>query len=191
MVTRFIDGQGFYWDEPEVIQRIVAAVKQVHTLPAIEAVFSPFREVERWVKVAQSLHITFPKNFDLLLKKMDEIESIERENTQPSLGLCHNDLFSTNVLDDGNIRIVDWEFAGTGDIFFDLATIADSFSSEQDEYLLECYFGEVTSIHLSKLERMKFMVILWNAMWGLVQSNLGDVYTSTAEGLFASAEGML
>jgi len=191
MVTRFIDGKILHWDELEEIQRIVAAVKRVHTLPAIEAAFSPFREVERWVKIAQSLHIAFPKNFDLLLKNMDAIESIERESNPPLLGLCHNDLFPTNVLDDGNIRIIDWEFAGIGDIFFDLATLANSLSSEKDEYILECYFGEVTSSHLSKLQRMRYMVVLWNAMWALVQSNLGYAYTTLAEELFARAEQML
>ena len=39
--------------------------------------------------------------------------------------LCHNDLLTANFIDDGiRIRIVDWEYAATGDVFFDLANFA-------------------------------------------------------------------
>ena len=38
---------------------------------------------------------------------------------------CHNDLLTANFIDDGSrIRIVDWEYAGMGDVFFDLANFA-------------------------------------------------------------------
>ena len=38
---------------------------------------------------------------------------------------CHNDLLTANFIDDGTrIRIVDWEYAGMGDRFFDLANFA-------------------------------------------------------------------
>ena len=38
---------------------------------------------------------------------------------------CHNDLLSDNLIDDGRrIRIVDWEYAGMGDVFFDLASFS-------------------------------------------------------------------
>ena len=38
---------------------------------------------------------------------------------------CHNDLLNANFIDDGRrVRIVDWEYAGMGDVFFDLANFA-------------------------------------------------------------------
>ena len=38
---------------------------------------------------------------------------------------CHNDLLTANFIDDGSrIRIVDWEYAGMGDVYFDLANFA-------------------------------------------------------------------
>src|SRR4029077_12946944 len=37
---------------------------------------------------------------------------------------CHNDLLNANFLDDGEVRIVDWEYAGMGDRFFDLANFS-------------------------------------------------------------------
>ena len=42
---------------------------------------------------------------------------------------CHNDLLNANFIDDGvRIRIVDWEYAGMGDPFFDSATSASTTS---------------------------------------------------------------
>ena len=38
---------------------------------------------------------------------------------------CHNDLLNANFIDDGaRIRIVDWEYAGMGDPFFDLGNVS-------------------------------------------------------------------
>ena len=38
---------------------------------------------------------------------------------------CHNDLLNANFLEDGErLWIVDWEYAGMGDRFFDLANFA-------------------------------------------------------------------
>ena len=38
---------------------------------------------------------------------------------------CHNDLLNANFIDDGaRIRIIDWEYAGMGDPFFDLGNFS-------------------------------------------------------------------
>ena len=59
---------------------------------------------------------------------------------------CHNDLLNANFIDDGSrIRIVDWEYAGMGDVFFDLAnfSINHGLDRRAPAALLEAYFGEV------------------------------------------------
>ena len=38
---------------------------------------------------------------------------------------CHNDLLTANLLHDGaRVRIVDWEYAGMGDRYFDLGNLS-------------------------------------------------------------------
>ena len=59
---------------------------------------------------------------------------------------CHNDLLNANFIDDGErLRIVDWEYAGMGDPFFDLGnfSINHELPPEADEALLRAYDGEV------------------------------------------------
>src|SRR6478736_775822 len=59
---------------------------------------------------------------------------------------CHNDLLNANFIDDGaRIRIVDWEYAGMGDPFFDLGnfSINHELTADQDEVLLLAHDGTV------------------------------------------------
>ena len=58
---------------------------------------------------------------------------------------CHNDLLNANFLDDGErLCIVDWEYAGMGDRFFDLAnfSINHELDADASAVLLEAYFGD-------------------------------------------------
>src|SRR5205823_10071885 len=85
---------------------------------------------------------------------------------------CHNDLLNANFLDDNSIRIVDWEYAGMGDRFFDLAnfSVNHEFEVEDDRRLLATYFGEARDADLASLRMMRFMSDFREAMWGVLQS---------------------
>lgn len=103
---------------------------------------------------------------------------------------CHNDLLNANFLDDGEIRIVDWEYAGMGDRFFDLANLSvnHEFGGGADQALLEAYFGEATQEALGQLRQMKFMSDFREAMWGVLQSGISTLdfdFTAYAEKHFA------
>jgi hypothetical protein len=45
-------------------------------------------------------------------------------------------------------------------------------SGELEAYLLKCYFGEAGSINRARLEGMKFMLLFFTAMWGLLQHGM-------------------
>ena len=85
---------------------------------------------------------------------------------------------NANLLDDGErLCIVDWEYAGMGDPFFDLANF--SVNHELDEpgrhLLLEAYFGEVRTDDVAALELMRFMSDFREAMWGVVQTAVSEL----------------
>ena len=182
LVTRYIQGHHWTLDEyrtRENLRRIVETVKRLHALPPVEAVFSPFRRVELFSGQARDMGVPFPKDFDEFLLKMDMIEQEQSRDPGPWSRFCHNDLFCVNVLDDGDaVRFVDWEFAGVGDIYFDLATLLYAFDSretlprELEEYVLACYFGEVRAAHWARLEGMTTMLMFFSAAWGMLQHGL-------------------
>src|SRR6266540_177225 len=55
---------------------------------------------------------------------------------------CHNDLLPANLIHDGaRVRIVDWEYAGMGDRYFDLGNLAvnSGLGPADEAALLEAY----------------------------------------------------
>jgi thiamine kinase-like enzyme len=99
-----------------------------------------------------------------------------RSGAQP-LVPCHNDLLNANYLDDGKIRIVDWEYAGMGDRFFDLAnfSVNHEFGVEDDRRLLAAYFGIEREGDLAALRLMRFMSDFREAMLGVLQSGISEL----------------
>ena len=91
---------------------------------------------------------------------------------------CHNDLLNANFLDDGErLRIVDWEYAGMGDRFFDLANF--SINHELDDAasaaLLEAYFGEVRDEDVAGARAHALHVRLPRGDVGVVQSAVSEL----------------
>jgi len=181
LVTRYIHGRHLTLEEyrtQENLRRIVTTVKRLHALPPVRAVFSPFNRVEKYADQARSMRVPFPKDFDRMLQKMGEIEREQAQDPYPWRRFCHNDLFCVNVLDDGDIWFIDWEFAGMGDIYFDLATLTyaydspDTLSLELQDYVLRRYFGETTDENRARLQGMKYMVMFFSALWSLLQQGL-------------------
>ena len=84
---------------------------------------------------------------------------------------CHNDYLNGNFIFDGEVRIVDWEYAGMGDPFFDLANLSvnHGFDAAADEAILGDYFGRCTEQLSATLSLMKLVSEMREAMWGVVQ----------------------
>jgi thiamine kinase-like enzyme len=174
IVARFISGKDIPAEEigtEENIQRVLESMKAYHALDFFPGSFSPFRVVEEYVKTASGFNVKLPEKMDWYLVKSLEIENaMYRDGLTPQP--CHNDLLNGNFIDDGTrIRILDWEYAGMGDIFFDLGNFAmqHEFNYKQDEILLRAYFGNVTESQHAHLKLMKIMSDLREAMWGMVQ----------------------
>ncbi|MEW5988387.1 MAG: phosphotransferase [Chloroflexota bacterium] len=188
LVTRFIAGRPIppaEMGQPENIERVAEALRRIHHLPAVAATFSPFRTVEEYTQTARRYGVAFPADFGWYLERMKEIEqAFLRDPFTPCL--CHNDLLNENFLDDGRLRILDWEYAGMGDPFFDLANFAahHQLSDDQQHHLLSCYFTPPNSkpstfnLQSSIFARLKLMEIMSDfreAMWGLVQCGISDL----------------
>jgi thiamine kinase-like enzyme len=181
IVARFISGKGIPAEEigtEENIKRVLEAMKAYHALEYFPGSFSPFRVAEEYAKTASSFNVKLPEKMEWHLEKSSEIEKAMYGREPLKLRPCHNDLLNLNFIDDGNrIRILDWEYAGMGDIFFDLGNFAvqHEFNDEQDEILLRAYFGNPTDSHRAHLKLMKIMSDLREAMWAQVQIGVSQL----------------
>jgi len=114
---------------------------------------------------------------------------------------CHNDLLPSNfLLDGGRVTILDWEYAGMGDRYFDLGNLSvnNAFTPDDDARLLDAYFGPggATRRRRARLALMRLMSDYREAMWGVVQAAVSDLdfdFLAYAERHFsrlrAAAEG--
>jgi len=179
LVTRLVEGVPLPRDEmrrAENIRRIAAALHRIHEMPEIPGAFSPFRTVENYARTAQEHGVPFPTSFARLLEHMHEIE-IAFLTSPVALHVCHNDLLDENFMDDGGIRILDWEYAGMGDIFFDLGNFCanQSFGEDHEELLLRSYFGNVRPNQRARLKLMRIMSDFREAMWGQMQIAISEL----------------
>jgi thiamine kinase-like enzyme len=179
LVTRFINGRPIPPEEirqPENIRRVAEILHRMHSLPNIPGVFSAFQVVRDYAEIARRYNVSVPENFEWLLRQMNDAESVLMTQTLIQRP-CHNDLLNGNFLLTDKLYILDWEYAGMGDIFFDLANFSNNHELSEDENhsLLDCYFGEVTLQNLAHLNIMKIMSDFREAMWGLVQIGISNL----------------
>jgi len=178
LVTRFIDGDVVASEairEAEALRRVAQSLRAVHAGPPIAARFDPFRVVEAYAVTASTHGVTIPPAYE---RARETAALVERARGTVPERPCHNDLLTANFIDDGDrLRIVDWEYAGMGDVFFDLANFAVNNGLTADETIafLRAYFGEVRFEHARTLTLMRFMSDFREAMWGVVQQALSDL----------------
>jgi thiamine kinase-like enzyme len=178
LITRFIEGEPIPVErmrDPRNLHRVASALRAVHAGPEVSGSFDSFRVVERYLETALERGGAEPDRFSWAHGIARGIEST-RAGEAPCF--CHNDLLNANFIDDGErIRIVDWEYAGMGDRFFDLANFAINNELDEDarRSLLEEYFGQVRAEDQRALELMRFMSDFREAMWGVVQTVVSEL----------------
>ena len=178
LVTRFIEGEIVPVETmrtPAAIARVATSLRAVHAGPAIPSRFDSFRVVEAYRATAATHGIATPSAYEEAKRLADLVERARGRTPERP---CHNDLLNANFIDDGHlIRIVDWEYSGMGDVFFDLANFAinHELSAAQMTLLLEAYFGDVRPEHERALRLMRFMSDFREAMWGVVQQAVSEL----------------
>jgi thiamine kinase-like enzyme len=181
LVTRFIEGSPVS-DEavrrPETLERVAASLRRIHDGPAIPGLFVPLRIVEVYRALAAARGVPIPPEYDLAAAVGHRIElAFLAAPLEPRP--CHNDLLNANFIDDGTrIRIVDWEYAGMGDPFFDLGnfSINHELTPDQDAYFLAAYDGGVARPdRLARLTLMRIVSDFREAMWGVLQQGISTL----------------
>lgn len=178
LVTRFVAGRPVPVDEVRTttaLREIAGGLRRLHEGPAIPGRFDSFRVVEAYCATATTHGVSVPAAYTTAKEVADRIE--QARGVQPPVP-CHNDLLNANFITDGErIWIVDWEYAGMGDRFFDLAnfSVNHELSTDENDELLRMYFGEVSEDDVRSLTLMRFMSDFREAMWGVVQQGISEL----------------
>jgi thiamine kinase-like enzyme len=181
LLTRYIEGDalsGEAMHRADTLGRVADALRSVHAGPAIPGRFVPIRIVAAYRRLARDRGVVTPAQYEPSRAIADRV-GLALRATAGELAPCHNDLVSTNFIDDGRrVRIVDWEYAAMGDPIFDLGNFSANqrLTPDEEATFLEAYDGRsVRRDRLGRLRLMRVMSHFREAMWGVVQEAISTL----------------
>lgn len=160
-------------DEPDAIRRAARAFHLLHT--SGKSFLNRFDEKEvaaSYMDILRQKNARLPDGYE---RVQQAAESIRAALSESSKGLvpCHNDPAPENLVDAGDkVYILDWEFGGNNDAFWDLGdfSVESGFTKEQDIIFLEAYLGHPPAPHeYGRMVLQKSLVFLLWTLWGLLQ----------------------
>lgn len=172
LVTRWLNGEPWSSQrvhESDAIRALACTLKRLHALPPPTAVrtLSPLPLLRSYWQVvsarAAALALRLASLHTRVLARAAEVQS-------ESSVLCHADLHHRNLIDAGGLRLLDWEYAGMAETYFDLASFAQSndLTHAEQAVLLEAYGSSLQDAWRFALYRVLFdwVCVLWLAMTG-------------------------
>jgi thiamine kinase-like enzyme len=171
LVTDYVAGRTLNIDDANssaIMDRVAKHLAVMHALPMPEDIpmFDPVDSTQFYLE-------SLPPE-KLGPKERIKIESIIE--TTPKLEpttLIHADLIPENIIDDGKkLWFIDWEYAGIGHPAIDLAFIAMNF--ELSDHQLDAFVALHGDINPDLVRSLKPVIIAREALWCLVQLNVGD-----------------
>ena len=180
LITAWVAGEPLAegdMEQESVLADVVRVVSTIHAGPALPATFDAFRIVEAYRRVSVERGVPIPEAYGPAHAHAERIEAAFARAPVPARP-CHNDLLSDNFLKgtDG-FWLVDYEYSGMGDPFFDLGNLSinNGLSEASQETLLRLMFVEPTQAHRARLQLMRIMSDYREAMWGVIQQGLSTL----------------
>ena len=166
--------------EPARIEEVARALRGFHESGLeLPTDFYVSQIADEYAEVSRSSGGTLPEAFENARDSARKVVKAVRKNAEHQPVPSHNDLLTANFLNDGErLVIVDWEYAGMGDRFFDLGNFAvnNELGDEDEDRLLAAYFSEpATPRRQAALKLFRFMSDFREAMWGVVQTSVSDL----------------
>lgn len=176
-ITRFIENgvtmSTSVFADPGSVRRAALSFRKLHTSGAkFRNRFDDKEIAQSYAELLAKKNSPLPEGYDRVQRDSETIRSALAQSCGEFVA-CHNDPAPENLIDTGErVYILDWEFGGNNDPFWDLADLAveTGFSEEQDRLLLETYLGREPKLsEYGRLVLQKSMVFLLWTLWGVLQ----------------------
>ena len=144
--------------------------------------FNVFHEIQKYEQLMCLVHAEMYDGYNEI---RDYVLSLEDRLNELGIQLkpCHNDAVPENFIkdDEGRIYLIDWEYSGMNDPFWDFAALflESDFDEVCKEYFLDCYFEN--NIPVEAYEKILIYQILQDilwAIWTVVKEAQGDDFES-------------
>ena len=143
LMTEYLHGK--VWQESDLesrenIEALAALLRRVHALP-------PCRNPAELTGIAGKYAEHLELRPGLHAFALSCVRIISECPKHESVACCHNDIVAANVIDSGDLKLIDWEYACDNDPMFDLASAIGfhNFEESRQQMLLSAYAGGADS----------------------------------------------
>lgn len=155
IVLEFIDG--ITLDTPDLarpgyIPRIGRAIADLHAkAPPMRNTTVIWKFLDDYLALIGKHELACPAGILERLPVVRRIQQVLAVNALP-LVPSNNDLLARNVMDDGRIRIIDYDFSGMNDPMFDVGDLAMEGDYDPDQLRVACtaYFGRPDPVQYAR-----------------------------------------
>lgn len=185
LVLEYIDGRTL--DTPDLaradyIPRIGRAIRDLHAkAPPMRNATVIWKFLEDYLVLIEKHSLKCPPGILDWLPTVRRIQAALAVNALQPVP-SNNDLLAKNIMDDGRIRIIDYDFSGMNDPMFDVGDLAMEGDYDPDQIRVACtaYFGEHNPVQFA---RASLFGIAAQYTWSLLFVGMDALLTdSPAEG---------
>lgn len=179
LVTRYLGATCKPADmhQPARIEAVARLLRRLHDLPPPSSIGEVrWTDVmNRYLATLTTLNRETPLLCDEALQRARTIAK-ELEAMSERSCLCHNDVHYLNLIDTGRLTLLDWEYAGVGDPYFDLASVAfyNELDMSERAMLLSSYEDVATPSALQRLAKTCIVFEYVHDLWHEVRRVIGD-----------------
>ena len=143
------------------IKTLAKQIKKLHKIKAKATIYDLKSDLQNYKNILKD-----DKSKKLINQSEKSLKKLK--NFKKELVLTHHDLNPKNIIFKKNkIKIIDWEYAGTNDRFFDLAAVCIEFklNKKEEKLLLDNYLEKTNKNHYTKLKHFKILYANLCALW--------------------------
>lgn len=153
---------------PENIERIAHCLRKLHAITAAIPLFTPDVYAKRYVgKAGGPMSLT-----DADRDRYAELLELAPMLNGLAVSVCHNDLLAENLLVDGIVRLIDFDYAVMAPPVVDLASLVvmNGLSEIEARGLIDAYYGGPAPFPAAEFARVKRLARLVAHFWALASS---------------------
>ena len=181
-IVPFIQGETMHPDtlagDRERLEKVVDVIKTYHAKATFANEIHVFDMIREYMRMAKDADAWFPEDWDDLLAIGAEIEqAMGRDEPRPVA--CHNDLLSENFILDGGGKmwVIDWEYGGMTDPYFDLGDfcVEHPLTRDEERFIITRYCGELREHRYHRMLLHKIVADLWWSIWAFIQERMSKL----------------
>ena len=136
--------------------------------------FEVFEMADLYEKIIREGGVAFYDDYEEVKQTVMDIKAAVDATGVAKRVPCHNDSLLGNwvIREDGRLFLIDWEYSGMNEPMWDLSclSIEANYSEQNDDDLLEAYFGRPATIDEKKrfIAAKLYVDYLWT-LWGLTR----------------------